>query len=334
MKKLILSLVLAVLLIPMAVRVPIASAGIRNKYDFNLKVLNPALSGYKHFRLRNFKGHIVILNFCATWSPLCKNEMSILEKFYKSEKANGVIVVEANVNNNLRGVRSFLKRYNITYPVVYATSRVINNYGGVNDIPETFFISQNGYVISHWLGEATMKIYKGFLAKYPLLVTKARAKLASNRYKAINIMNNYCSRHNGCKVRYSSEYVNGSYAIYKSGSFVLTDSMNNVNDFVITKSLFSTQLQHKLVFMSKQNGFSNASTMNLTTAFVSYITQPITKQNKDQYYLIRALGRKKVFNRSILNTIQGLTNMVATGNLKDFNELVNLFVRHLIKINK
>ncbi len=319
MKKIILSLVLAVLLIPMTVRVPIASAGIRNKYDFNLKVLNPALSGYKHFRLRNFKGHIVILNFCATWAPTCKNEMSILEKFYKSEKANGVIVVEANVNKNLGGVRSFLKRYKITYPVVYATSRVINNYGGVNDIPETFFISQNGYVISHWLGEATMKIYKGVLAKYPLLVIKARAKetrekalLASNRYKAITIINNYCSRHNGCEIEYNDNDVNG-YHTYSGSSFTLAGNPISGGNFMITQSLFSTQLQNQLVFMLKRNGYSNASTINLTTAFVSYITP----------------SGKKVFS-----TIQGLTDMVSSGNLKDFNTLVNLFVRHFIKINR
>ena len=174
-------------------------------------------------------------------------------------------------------------------------------------------------------------------------MTKARAKearkkalLASNRYKAINIMNNYCSRHNGCEVSSQEtvvkNYAGGGYSIYTSGDFTLTVSLHHANDFIITKSLFSTQLQHQLVFMLKQNGFPNAATMNLTTSFVAYITQPQVKKN-DLYYAYKMMGIKP-FNKNILNTIQGLTDMVSTGDLKDFNELVNLFVRHLIKINK
>ena len=166
-------------------------------------------------------------------------------------------------------------------------------------------------------------------------IAKEKALLGNNRYKAINIMNNYCLRHNNCSVGYNdTTYTNNGmgYDIYTSADFVLTVPFNAPDDFIITKSLFSTQLQHQLVFMLKQNGFSNASTMNLTTAFVSYITQPPNK--KSFFYRASRYSKIKFFNKHILNTTQGLTNMVATGDLKDFNELVNLFTRHLIKINK
>ena len=163
----------------------------------------------------------------------------------------------------------------------------------------------------------------------------------NNRYKAIQIMNNYCSRHNNCSVGCNeTTYTNNGvgYTIYTSGDFVLTVPFNAPDDFIITKTLFSTQLQNQLVFMLKQNGFSNASTMNLTTAFVLYITQQPNK--KGFFYLANKFNsivfksNTKLFNKNILSTIQGLTNMVATGDLKDFNELVNLFVKHFIKINK
>ena len=171
--------------------------------------------------------------------------------------------------------------------------------------------------------------------KVLLAIAKEKALLGNNRYKAINIMNNYCLRHNNCSVGYNdTTYTNNGmgYDIYTSADFVLTVPFNAPDDFIITKSLFSTQLQHQLVFMLKQNGFSNASTMNLTTAFVSYITQPPNK--KSFFYRASRYSKIKFFNKHILNTTQGLTNMVATGDLKDFNELVNLFTRHLIKINK
>ncbi|RZV40272.1 MAG: hypothetical protein EVJ48_01900 [Candidatus Acidulodesulfobacterium acidiphilum] len=175
------------------------------------------------------------------------------------------------------------------------------------------------------------KILAAKRGKVLLAIAKEKELLGNNRYKAINIMNNYCLRHNNCSVGYNdTTYTNNGmgYTIYTSGSFMLTVPFNAPDDFIITKTLFSTQLQNQLVFMLKQNGFSNASTMNLTTAFVSYITEPY----KPKFSNI--IENEKPFDRYVLNTIQGLTNMVATGNLKDFNELVNLFVKHFIKINK
>ena len=173
------------------------------------------------------------------------------------------------------------------------------------------------------------------------MAAQAFQHIGNNRYKAIQIMNNYCSRHNNCSVGCNeTTYTNNGmgYTIYTSGDFVLTVPFNAPDDFIITKTLFSTQLQHQLVFMLKRNGFSNASTMNLTTAFVSYITQQPNK--KGFFYLANKFNsivfksNTKLFNKNILNTIQGLTDMVSSGDLKDFNELVNLFVKHFIKINK
>jgi thiol-disulfide isomerase/thioredoxin len=142
-----------------------AQARTKKAYNFNLKVLNPALSGYGNFSLRNFSGRVVVLNFWATWCPPCRAEIPMLKKFYESEKSNGVMVVGINVNNNLGGVRSFIKSIGIPYPVVYATSRVINNYGGINEIPQTFFISKSGRIMFHWVGEITKGALYGITKK-------------------------------------------------------------------------------------------------------------------------------------------------------------------------
>ena len=142
-----------------------AQARTKKAYNFNLKVLNPTLSGYDNFSLKNFRGHVVVVNFWATWCPPCRAEIPMIKKFYESEKSNGVMVVGINVNNNLGGVRSFIKSIGIPYPVVYATSRVINNYGGINEIPQTFFISKSGRIMFHWEGEITRGALYGITQK-------------------------------------------------------------------------------------------------------------------------------------------------------------------------
>ena len=148
--------------------------------------------------------------------------------------------------------------------------------------------------------------------------TKCIINTNGNCYKVRKIMQVFCSKHhNDCNVSYYKHCING-YCTYDSSSFVIVGNTKDGN-FIITRSLFSTQLQHQLVFMLKQNGYSNASTVNLTTAFVLYITP---------------LQGKRPVGSSILITTQILNNMISSGNLKDFNELVNLFVKHFIKINK
>ena len=133
--------------------------------DFTLRALNPSVSGYTDFSLSSFKGHVVIINFWATWCPPCRAEIPMLENFYKSYKSKGVIVVGINVNDNVSGVKSFTKLYDMTYPVVYASSSVISNYGGVNAIPQTFFISKSGYIMFHWVGEISKGALYGITDK-------------------------------------------------------------------------------------------------------------------------------------------------------------------------
>ena len=144
-----------------------AEARTKKAYNFNLKVLNPTLSGYDNFSLKNFRGHIVVVNFWATWCPPCRAEMPMLKKFYNTERSNGVIVLGINVNSSLGGVKSFLKKFDggITYPVVYANSSVISNYGGIREIPQTFFISKNGRIMFHWVGEITKGALYGITNK-------------------------------------------------------------------------------------------------------------------------------------------------------------------------
>ncbi len=144
---------------------PDAAAGIRKAPNFNSRVLNPVTSGFKNFQLKNFNGHVVVINFWATWCPPCRHEIPMFKNFYKSERSKGVIVVGINVNNSIGGVRSFLKQYNIMYPVVYASSEIISDYGGISDIPQTFFISKNGRLMFHWVGEISKGALYGITDK-------------------------------------------------------------------------------------------------------------------------------------------------------------------------
>lgn len=136
--------------------------------NFSLRVLNPGLSGYKNINLYALRGKVVLINFWATWCPPCRAEIPDLVSFYNKHKSKNFIIVGVNVNVTKIGVSSFIRRYKIDYPVVYATSAVMGMYGGINEIPQTFFISKDGILSFHWTGylpKNILTIVSGHLMK-------------------------------------------------------------------------------------------------------------------------------------------------------------------------
>lgn len=127
------------------------------------KVFN-AISGYKNINLKKINKKIIIVNFWATWCPPCRAEIPELERFYKKNNKN-VLIIGVNVNITKNGVKTFLKKYGVTYPVVHANMLEMESYGGINLIPQSFFINNYHHIVFHWQGEATKLLLNTVIKK-------------------------------------------------------------------------------------------------------------------------------------------------------------------------
>ena len=133
------------------------------------KVLAPlfSVSGINYngkiLSLKNYRGKIVLVNFWATWCPPCRDEIPRLEKFYKLHKKDGFAIIGLSVNNQgKKYVLHFIKTFKggiITYPVGMADYSIEKAYGNIYEIPQSFLIDRNGYVVKHITGE----IPRGYL---------------------------------------------------------------------------------------------------------------------------------------------------------------------------
>ncbi|MDA8401699.1 MAG: TlpA disulfide reductase family protein [Deltaproteobacteria bacterium] len=133
------------------------------------KVLAPlfSVSGINYngkiLSLKNYRGKIVLVNFWATWCPPCRDEIPRLEKFYKLHKKDGFAIIGLSVNNQGKNyVLHFIKTFKggiITYPVGMADYSIEKAYGNIYEIPQSFLIDRNGYVVKHITGE----IPRGYL---------------------------------------------------------------------------------------------------------------------------------------------------------------------------
>jgi len=109
------------------------------------------LSG-KTVTLDSFKGHPVLLDFWATWCGPCRMSIPMVQKFYQKHKADGLVVLGMNVDDDPEGVYPFVKHFGMTYPVLLSGNSSAQSDYRVEGIPTFVFIDQKGNIIDHYEG--------------------------------------------------------------------------------------------------------------------------------------------------------------------------------------
>jgi len=97
--------------------------------------------------LASLKGKPVVVNFWASWCIPCKDEAPALQKTYDKYKSQGLVVLGIDAQDFRQDARRFMKRFGITYPVVYDGSGSTLGKWGVTGFPETFFIDRQGHLV-------------------------------------------------------------------------------------------------------------------------------------------------------------------------------------------
>ena len=101
--------------------------------------------------LADFKGKPVLINFWATWCGPCKLEMPWFEEFHK-KYADLVILGIAADDAAKPVIAGATKKLGVTYPVLLTDEKVTEAYGGVEFLPESFYVDRTGKVMIETAG--------------------------------------------------------------------------------------------------------------------------------------------------------------------------------------
>ena len=115
----------------------------------------------KAYKLSDFQGKPVILNFWATWCGYCKMEMPYFQEKFESygEDIHFLIVnMTDGVQETVDKASSYIEDEGFTFPVYYDTDMDAANAYQVTSLPITFFVDAEGNHVAYRRGALTAEL--------------------------------------------------------------------------------------------------------------------------------------------------------------------------------
>lgn len=133
----------------------LATSKPRTAPDFNMQDASGTA-----FRLTNFAGKPVVLNFWASWCGPCKSEMPLFDMVYQEMKNDVTFIMLDLVDGQRETVESgqaFIGQQGYTFPVYFDLKQSAANKYGITAIPTTYFIDAKGDIRYSYRGAINEK---------------------------------------------------------------------------------------------------------------------------------------------------------------------------------
>ena len=105
--------------------------------------------------LADYRGQVVLVNNWATWCPPCREEMPILNGYFRDHQHQDFILVAIDAGDPADMVSDFVARYGMDFPVwIDPNSSALNSFRN-NYLPSSYLIDRQGQVILVWSGAVT-----------------------------------------------------------------------------------------------------------------------------------------------------------------------------------
>lgn len=129
------------------------------------------------FKLSDYSGKVVMLNFWGTWCPPCRKEIPDLVNLQKKYQKDGLEIVGITLNSgSAADIKKFADKKNMNYTILTdiknnETQNVSHSYGQaigqpISSIPTTLIIDREGYIVNGFLGARSEEVFYNGLKKY------------------------------------------------------------------------------------------------------------------------------------------------------------------------
>ena len=117
--------------------------------DFELETLDGG-----RFRLSDWRGHPVLLNFWASWCPPCRREIPVLVRLQHQYREAGLVVAGVNIEEARRSAAAFRDEFSINFTLPMDFGGGVTRQYEVVGPPNSIFIRPDGVIDTIFIGQA------------------------------------------------------------------------------------------------------------------------------------------------------------------------------------
>lgn len=98
------------------------------------------------FDLAAERGHVVVLNFWASWCGPCRQEMPQLNRLHDTYRGAGLVLLGVNVDDDPQRAADIARRQGIRFPVLLDSDKAVVRRWDLGSMPATVLIDRDGRV--------------------------------------------------------------------------------------------------------------------------------------------------------------------------------------------
>ena len=104
------------------------------------------------YRLQDYRGRVVVLNFWATWCPPCVEEIPSLGRLQRTFSQDDLVVLSIDIGESREDVEAFLQKIPADFPVLLDPEGTTVKQWKIIAFPTTFIIDRNGIIKLAYFG--------------------------------------------------------------------------------------------------------------------------------------------------------------------------------------
>lgn len=120
----------------------------------------------KQFKISDYRGKWVVLNYWATWCPPCLEEIPELVNFHDAHKDSNAVVIGIDMEMlKPEFLAQFVEDNFMSYPIVPMTESM-PMFDNVDNFPTTYLIDPDGIAVVKHVGAVTGEALEQFIESY------------------------------------------------------------------------------------------------------------------------------------------------------------------------
>ena len=123
--------------------------------DFELETLDG-----ERFRLSDWRGHPVLINFWASWCGPCRREVPVMVRLQDQHRDTGLVIVGVNIEEARGPAVEFRDEFSMNFALPMDFGGGVTRQYRVIGPPNSFFIRPDGVIETIFIGQAPDEVFE------------------------------------------------------------------------------------------------------------------------------------------------------------------------------